>query len=98
MSSACPVYTYDKSCETMELELDLMRMITMLRLTKERERRGWSKAALARSASLDQALMSKIESGRVRPYPTELRRLAEALNWPTGDVARLLDDVRHDSV
>ncbi len=70
----------------------------MLRLTRERERRGWSKAALARSASLDQGLMSKIESGRVRPYPNELRRLAEALDWPTGDVARLLDDVQRDPV
>ncbi len=66
----------------------------MLRLTRERERRGWSKAALARSASLDQALMSKIESGRVRPYPAELQRLAEALGWPTADITRLMDDVQ----
>ncbi len=70
----------------------------MLRLTKERERRGWSKAALARSASLDQDLMSKIESGRVRPYPAELRRLVVALDWPTGDISRLLDDIEDGPV
>ncbi len=67
-------------------------------LTREWERHGWSKAALARSASLDQGLMSKIESGRVRPYPAELRRLAVALDWPTGDISRLLDDIQDGPV
>ncbi len=67
-------------------------------LTREWERRGWSKAALARSASLDQGLMSKIESGRVRPYPAELRRLAVALDWPTGNITRLRDDIQDGPV
>ncbi len=67
-------------------------------LTREWERRGWSKAALARSASLNQGLMSKIESGRVQPCPAELRRLAVALDWPTGDITRLLDDIQDGPV
>jgi transcriptional regulator with XRE-family HTH domain len=51
-----------------------------LNLTSEREIRGWSKAELARRARLDAGLLSKIESRRVQPYPTELRRLARALH------------------
>lgn len=67
-------------------------------LTREWERRGWSQAALACSASLDQGLMSKIESGRVRPASAELRRLVVALDWPTGDISRLLDDIQDGPV
>ncbi len=61
----------------------------MLRITKERKQRSWSKAQLPRRARLDQALVSKIESGRVRPYPREIRRLANALG--VRDPAQLLE-------
>ena len=54
----------------------------MLKLSEERIRRGWSKAELARRAKLDQGLMSKIELGRVIPYPGQLARLASALKVP----------------
>ena len=65
----------------------------MLRLSRERERRGWSKARLARTAHIDQALLSKLESGRVRPYPPELRRLAKALGLPRDCAEELLEEV-----
>ena len=65
----------------------------MLWLTVERQRRGLSKAALARKAKLDQGLISKIESGRVRPYPAELRRLVKAVDWPREEAQRLLKEV-----
>lgn len=65
----------------------------MLRITLERERRGMTKAALARAASVDQGLMSKIESGRVRPYPGQLRRLAAALEWGGDQPEALLGEV-----
>lgn len=64
----------------------------MLILTYERLGLGLSKAALARAADIDQSLLSKIESGRVRPYPTELRRLAIALGWHEREAHGLLDD------
>ena len=66
----------------------------MLRLTSERLRRGWAKAELARRARLDQANVSRIEAGRVRPYGVELRRLARALGLPARDAERLLDEVQ----
>ena len=64
----------------------------MLRLTHEREKRGWSKAKLARRADLDQGIQCKIENRRVNPYPVELRRVARALGWRE-DPARLLDEM-----
>lgn len=51
----------------------------MFSLTARRISAGLSKAQLARRADLDQSLLSKIESGRVRPYPKQLQRLARAL-------------------
>ncbi len=68
----------------------------VLRLTTERYRRGWSMAALARRARLDQASLSKIEDGRLRPYPRELARLARALAFPPAEADRLLDLVDFD--
>ncbi len=65
----------------------------MLRLTTERRAQKLSKAALSRLARIDQALMSKIEAGRVKPYPVELGRIAEALEWPPADADRLLEDL-----
>jgi len=66
----------------------------VLNLTERRIAAGLSKAALARRASLDQALLSKIESGRVRPYERELQRLAAALDVPVLQAATLLEEVR----
>jgi transcriptional regulator with XRE-family HTH domain len=69
----------------------------MLKLTKQRIAAGLSKAALARGASLDQALVSKFESGRVQPYERELRRIAAALRVPAARAATLLDEVSDTS-
>ena len=67
---------------------------TVLRLTRERLRRGWSKAELARRARVDQGLVSKIELRRVNPYPVELARIARALRVPVRRAVTLLDEVR----
>lgn len=65
---------------------------TMINLTSERLKQGLSKAALARAAELDQALVSKIEAGRVRPYPVQLSRLARALGWPEDAAEKLMEE------
>lgn len=51
----------------------------VLRMTQVREARGLSKAEVARRARLDQSLISKIESGREKPWPGQLARLARVL-------------------
>ncbi|MBV7509492.1 helix-turn-helix domain-containing protein [Bacillus sp. sid0103] len=54
----------------------------MLRITFEREKIGMSKAELSRQAGLDQSLISKIESGRIKPYPSEISRISHVLGLP----------------
>lgn len=65
---------------------------TRLRITIEREARGWSKSELARRAGLNQATVQVIENARMRPYPSQLEKLARALEW-SGDPAALVDPV-----
>jgi transcriptional regulator with XRE-family HTH domain len=65
----------------------------MLQITRERHRRRLSQAKLARRAQLDQSIVSKVESGRLRPYPCQLRRLARALGIPREVAPKLLEEV-----
>jgi transcriptional regulator with XRE-family HTH domain len=65
----------------------------MRQITQERRGRGWSQAELARRAKLDQSTLSKIESGWLRPYPRQLRRLARALGVPPEVAPGLLVEV-----
>lgn len=64
----------------------------MKAITRERESRGWSRAELARRASLNAATVGQIEAGRLVPYAVQLDKIAEALDW-SGDPAALLEDV-----
>ena len=63
----------------------------MIVLKAERQRRDWSQAELARRARMNSNTISQIESGRFRPYPSQLRKLGAALGWPAGDDHRLLE-------
>ncbi len=65
----------------------------MLSLTREREARRWSRNELARRAQMAAGDLGRIESGRLRPYDSQLRKLAKALGWPIADAQRLLDVV-----
>jgi transcriptional regulator with XRE-family HTH domain len=63
----------------------------MIRLTRERERLGWSKQRLAQEARISPPYISQAESSRRIPYPRELERIANALGWD-GAPAGLLED------
>jgi ribosome-binding protein aMBF1 (putative translation factor) len=52
-----------------------------MRMTHERKKLGWSQARLVREAELCQSTLSSIESNRFHPYPAQLSKLAQALNW-----------------
>ena len=65
----------------------------MLVLTRERKARGWSKSRLGRRADMAGGTVGQIEAKRFRPYDSQLKKLAKALGWPTGEAQRLLDDV-----
>jgi transcriptional regulator with XRE-family HTH domain len=62
----------------------------MLRIKQERLRRGWNQTALAFYAGVSVADISRIESGRFRPYDGQLLRISAALEV---DPATLLEQV-----
>jgi transcriptional regulator with XRE-family HTH domain len=59
----------------------------MLKVKAERLRRHWTQTTLGYHAKLSASEVSRIESGRTRPYPRQAARLARALDL---DPAELL--------
>lgn len=55
----------------------------MLNLTRFRLAKRWSRAELARRARIAAGDLGKIESGRLQPYDSQLRKLAHALGIPS---------------
>jgi transcriptional regulator with XRE-family HTH domain len=62
----------------------------MLRVRFERLRRGWNQTALAFHAGMSVTDVSRVETGRLRPYPKQLQRLATALEI---EASKLLEQV-----
>lgn len=68
----------------------------MLKLRHLRQERGLSQLQLSYESRVAAPFISQAESGRRRPYPGELERLALALGW-SGDPAELLREVSDDA-
>lgn len=66
----------------------------MLRLRCERLQRGWSQTELAARARMHTQQVSAIENGMMKPYPSQLARLARALDVPEDEAASLLEEVQ----
>ena len=64
----------------------------MRQLTALRREQGLSQAGLARKANLNQNTICLVESGRFRPYDSQLRKLAEALGVPEAEAQSLLEE------
>jgi ribosome-binding protein aMBF1 (putative translation factor) len=62
------------------------------RLKHEREKRGWSRAELARRAVMSASDVGKIEAGRAKPYESQLKKIARALGIRVIDAPALLDE------
>ena len=65
----------------------------MLRVKFERLRRGWNQTTLAFRARVSAAEISRIETGRAKPYPGQVKRLCRALGLTAGS---LLENVVED--
>jgi ribosome-binding protein aMBF1 (putative translation factor) len=63
------------------------------RLRILREKRGMTRLALALQSRVSPPDVSRIESGRLIPYPAQLERLAAALGVPKSEAETLLTDV-----
>lgn len=68
----------------------------MMRLTYERQSRGWSKNRLAQEAGITPSDISKIENGRLVPYPKQLEKIAKAIQIPLEDSHLLLADIQYE--
>ena len=51
----------------------------LLRIKKERLKRGWTQQELAHFSGLSAADVSRIENGILKPYPSQALRLARLL-------------------
>ena len=67
-----------------------------MQLTRLRQARGWSKSELGRRSGVNQVTISVIEARRLAPYASQMRKLAQALDYE-GDPAELLGEMEdHD--
>lgn len=62
----------------------------MLRLTYEREKRGWTKTQLAFEARVHPAALGKYESGKAKPYKPDAIKLEAVFGL---SIAELLKEV-----
>lgn len=61
-----------------------------MKLKDEREKQGLSQNKLAAMADMHPSTISQIEKGRYVAYPSQLEKLARALDW-NGDPAALVE-------
>ncbi|MHB1256095.1 MAG: helix-turn-helix domain-containing protein [Dethiobacteraceae bacterium] len=66
----------------------------MRRLQAERQRLGLSQFQLGKLADVHPAEISRLERGRIYPYPGWRRKLAEALGWPVESAEELFEEVQ----
>jgi transcriptional regulator with XRE-family HTH domain len=69
----------------------------LLRIKAERLRRGWSQTVLGARAGLAASDISRIETGRFKPYPLQVARLSRALNVPADRLLDPADDHGHSA-
>lgn len=65
----------------------------MIRLQLEREKRGLSKAELARRAKMQPGDVGKIESGRAKPYDVQLKKLGRAMRMRVAESLALGEEI-----
>ena len=63
----------------------------MLRIKAERLLRDWSQQDLAHRARMAAADISRIETGRLRPYPGQAKRLARTLKLHASELLQSVD-------
>jgi transcriptional regulator with XRE-family HTH domain len=67
--------------------------IKFLRIKDERIKRGWNQTEVAYLARMSPADLSRIETGRMVPYPAHAKRLSEVFGLEPGVLfAEVFDD------
>ena len=60
----------------------------MLKVKAERLRKNWNQTALAFYAGMSVGDISRIESGRMKPYPLQLEKLSNVLQVPPDELLK----------
>lgn len=63
-----------------------------IRLKREREKRGWTRAELARRAGMSAGDVGKIEAERTKPYDSQLAKIAKALGIRQSEASSLINE------
>jgi transcriptional regulator with XRE-family HTH domain len=63
----------------------------MIKLKAERLKRGWRQEDLGFYARMSGADISRIESGRMLPYPTQIKRLCRVLGLQPDELLESVD-------
>ena len=58
----------------------------MFRFKCQRAKKGWSQAELARRTGMHPSTISRIETGQMRPYPSQVKKIASVLGIAEDDV------------
>jgi transcriptional regulator with XRE-family HTH domain len=64
----------------------------MIRLAHERALKQWSRAELARRSDLHPSTVGQIEARRLNPYPSQLEKMARALEFG-GEPDALMEEI-----
>jgi transcriptional regulator with XRE-family HTH domain len=65
----------------------------MLKMKAERLRRGWTQTDLGARTDLSASDVSRIETGRLQPYPRQAQRIAKALKLAEDELLTPVDAV-----
>jgi len=65
----------------------------MLRLQLERQRQGLSQQQMGFRAEISPSTISRIENGKIYPYPGWRKRLAKVLGWSEEQADELFKEV-----
>ena len=68
----------------------MREVVPMYKITFHRGRLGWSKNKLARVTRLTPGDVGKIESGRLIPYPSQIKKIADAFGVTVENLANEL--------
>jgi transcriptional regulator with XRE-family HTH domain len=63
----------------------------MLKMKAERLKRGWRQEDLAFYTRMAAADISRIETGRLRPYPSQVARLEQVLGIPAEELLTIME-------
>lgn len=66
--------------------MDMFTATPGQRVRAARQQRGWTQVDLAHYARLSAADISRLENGRLIPYPVQAQRIARALGLKLADV------------